>query len=189
MVRFVAPLTAISRTDQKITDLLHFCWRERSASLDEPELDLIMVPTDGQFVPYTSKEQPSAKTNGRIFVLKFESSSARHFFWLQSKPQARDGDPSWFSPRDKKIGEIVHALLQGEEVDVTRDLANMRSGGDQGDGDDDDDDETMEDVEGHGDRNEPRTGGGGGAGPGATGGDVREEGEDAREGGADGARA
>lgn len=146
-----------------------------------------MVPTDGQFVPYESPNHPSAKTNGRIFVLKFASSSARHFFWLQSKPQSRNGDLSWFSPRDKKIGEIVNELLQGEEVDVTRELAQVSNVDNRRD--DDDDDETMEDVEGHGNRNEPHAGGGGGAGPGATGGDVREEGENAREGGGDGARA
>ncbi|OLN88698.1 Proteasomal ubiquitin receptor ADRM1 [Colletotrichum chlorophyti] len=167
-------------------DLIHFCWRERSASLEDPELDLVMVPMDGEFVPHTPADQPTAKTNGRIFVLKFGSSSQRHFFWLQSKPQSRNGDPSWFSPRDKKIGEIVNALLQGEEVNVTRELSQVRNTDDRRD---DDDDETMEDVEGQGDRNEHSHGGSGGAGSGATGGDIREEGENAREGGSDGARA
>ena len=38
--------------------------------MQQPELDLVMVPTDGHFVPYDSKSlnQPTAKTNGRIFV-------------------------------------------------------------------------------------------------------------------------
>ncbi|KAK7753220.1 hypothetical protein SLS62_004739 [Diatrype stigma] len=175
-------------------DLIHFCWRERTASLDEPELDLVMVPTDGHFLPYDAKNQPhaSAKTNGRVFVLKFLSSSQRHLFWLQSKPQGRNGDPTWFSPRDRKIGEIVDALLQGEEVNVARELASIRNSNNDDDSGrrDNDDDEAMEDVEGHGDPNDPRGGTGtGGAGAGATGGDVREEGENAREGGEDGARA
>lgn len=104
-------------------------------------------------------------------------------FWLQSKPQGRNGDPSWFSPRDLKIGQIVDDLLQGSEVDVQGELGAV-----QNNNDDDDDDETMEDVTGHGDSNEPR-GGAGGAGSDATGGDVRDEGEGSREGGADGARA
>ncbi|KAL2757537.1 hypothetical protein ACRALDRAFT_2118407, partial [Sodiomyces alcalophilus JCM 7366] len=156
-------------------DLIHFCWRKRSAPMTEPDLDLVMVPTDGQFVPYTWADQSSAKTNGRIFVLKFASSSSRHFFWLQSKPQSSNGDPTWFSPRDKKIGDIVNRLLQGEEVNITQELSQVRNVDDRRDNDDD---ETMEDVEGHG-----------GAGPGATGGDIREEGEEAREGGGDGARA
>jgi 26S proteasome regulatory subunit N13 len=152
---------------------------------DEDNLDLVMFPTDGHFEPYEYKtsEQPTSKTNGRIFVLKFSSSSARHLFWLQSKPQSRNGDASWFSPRDLKIGQIVDTLLQGEEVNVVEEIAQVR-GSDGGN----DDDETMEDVEGHGD-SEHHRGGSGGAGPGATGGDIREEGSGAREGGADGGRA
>ncbi|KAI4863759.1 proteasome complex subunit Rpn13 ubiquitin receptor-domain-containing protein [Hypoxylon rubiginosum] len=169
-------------------DLLHFCWRERSAPLDQAELDLVMVPTDGHFVPYDARSQPSeaTKPNARVFVLKFLSSSQRHLFYLQSKPQGRNGDPRWFSPRDRKIGDIVDRLLQGEEVDITHELASIINHDDDRPGDDTD--EPMEDVEGHGDTNEPH-GGSGGAGPGATGGDVREEGEGSREGGADGARA
>ncbi|PHH86177.1 hypothetical protein CDD83_10623 [Cordyceps sp. RAO-2017] len=170
-------------------DLVHFCWRKRSSPLDDPELDLVMVPTDGSFVPYEygPTSQPTAKTNGRIFVLKFDSSSQRHLFWMQSKPQSRTGDASWFSPRDRKIGDIVHRLLQGEEVSVTGELAAVRNVDDRRD---EDDDEPMEDVEGRrGSHSHRRGGGSGGAGPDATGGDIREEGEGSREGGADGARA
>ncbi|KAH8179833.1 proteasome complex subunit rpn13 ubiquitin receptor domain-containing protein [Sarocladium implicatum] len=167
-------------------DLVHFCWRKRSSPLEEPELDLVMVPTDGSFIPYENKSEPTAKTNGRIWVLKFASSSQRHFFWMQSKPQSTSGDPSWFSPRDLKIGEVVHNILQGEEVDVKEEMERFQGGDDQ---QDDDDDATMEDAaEGRRD-SQGRTGGSGGAGPDATGGDVREEGEGSREGGADGARA
>ncbi|KAI0817462.1 proteasome complex subunit Rpn13 ubiquitin receptor-domain-containing protein [Xylaria sp. FL0064] len=166
-------------------DLIHFCWRERSAALHEPEIELVMVPGDGHFVPYEAPSGREPYTDGRIFVLKFDSSSTRYIFWLQSKAQGPRGnrDPSYLSPRDRKIGEIVDTMLQGEQVDVVAELRQIqehRPG--------DNDDATMEDVEGHGSSNEPR-GGAGGAGPDATGGDVREEGEDAREGGADGARA
>jgi 26S proteasome regulatory subunit N13 len=155
--------------------------------MDQAELDLVMVPTDGHFEPYEYKTtpQPTSKTNGRIFVLKFSSSSQRHLFWLQSKPQSRNGDTSWFSPRDLKIGQIVDSLLQGEDVDVPSEIAQVQSNERR----DEDDDETMEDVEGHGDSASHHRGGSGGAGPGATGGDIREEGEQAREGGADGGRA
>ncbi|TAQ88333.1 hypothetical protein B7494_g3333 [Chlorociboria aeruginascens] len=165
-------------------ELVHFCWRERSKPMNHDDnLDLVMFPTDGHFEPYEYKtsNQPTSKTNGRIFALKFSSSSQRYLFWLQSKPQARNGDASWFSPRDLKIGQIVDTLLQGEEVNVTDEISQVRGGGGDNDGD-----ETMEDIEGHGDSAE---GGSGGAGPGATGGDIREEGEGAREGGADGGRA
>lgn len=143
-----------------------------------------MIPCDGQFVPY-KHDNPTAKTDGRLFALKFSSSPERHLFWLQSKPQARNGDPTWLSPRDRKIGEIVHTLLQGEDVDITQELASVRNTDDGGD----DNDETMEDAEGDRSPHERPQGGVGGAGPDATGGDVREEGEGAREGGADGGRA
>ncbi|KAJ4272022.1 hypothetical protein NW762_000732 [Fusarium torreyae] len=168
-------------------DLVHFCWRKRSDPLDSPELDLIMVPTDGSFTPYesTTSSEPTSKTDGRIFVLKFSSSSQRHLFWLQSKPQSRNGDPAYYSPRDRKIGEVVNSLLQGEEVDVTEELSSVRNNDDRHD----DEDETMEDAEGQRGPQEHRGSGSGGAGPDATGGDVREEGEGSREGGADGARA
>lgn len=142
-----------------------------------------MVPTDGSFIPYEyeTSPQPTSKTNGRIFALKFNSSSQRYLFWMQSKPQSRNDDPSWFSPRDRTIGEVVNRLLQGEEVDVSEELTTV----DNTDERPDDGDEQMEDV----DRDNHRGSGSGGAGPGATGGDVREEGEGPREGGADGARA
>ncbi|KAG6014792.1 hypothetical protein E4U43_006119 [Claviceps pusilla] len=169
-------------------DLTHFCWRKRDQSLDEPELDLVMVPTDASFIPYEpDSSQTTAKTNGRIFVLKFASSSQRHFFWMQSKPQSRDGDPSWFSPRDRKIGQVVNDILQGAEVNVMSEMASVRNAG--GRPGDDDDDETMEDVEEDRGPQTHRGVGSGGAGPDATGGDVRQEGEESREGGADGARA
>ncbi|KAG4411408.1 hypothetical protein IFR04_015450 [Cadophora malorum] len=168
-------------------ELIHFCWRERNKPMNDPDnIDLVMFPTDGHFEPYEYKtsQQATSKTNGRIFALKFSSSSRRDLFWLQSKPQARNGDPAWFSPRDLKVGQIVDTLLQGDEVNVSEEIAQVQ-GGSGGD----DDDETMEDVEGHGNPTEHHRGGSGGAGPDATGGDIREEGSGAREGGADGGRA
>ncbi|KAI1907782.1 hypothetical protein LOZ61_005944 [Ophidiomyces ophidiicola] len=169
-------------------DLVHFCWRPRAVSLDEPELDLVMVPMDATFTPYkpTSAENPlnrNRPTNGRIYVLKFSSSSQRFLFWLQSKTQHEHGNPAWFSARDLKLGHIVNGLLQGEDIDVQAEIASLPRTEDH------DDDETMEDVEGTDHSPDRYRPGGGGAGPGATGGDVREEGEQAREGGADGGRA
>ena len=181
-----------TRTDLD-SDLVHFCWRSRSAPMSSPELDLVMVPTDGQFRPYeatnsaASSERRRPATNGRIYVLKFSSSSQRHLFWLQSKTQSPTGDPSFFSPRDLKLGALVDQLLQGEDVNVSDAIAGIRSSG--GGRPDDDEDETMEDVEGTGSGQDHSGAGSGGAGPGATGGDIRHEGEESREGGADGGRA
>ena len=153
-----------------------------------------MIPGDASFSPYIGQdggadsENLKSPTDGRIFVLKFSSSSQRYLFWLQSKSQHPKGDPSWFSERDLKAGQIVDMLLSGEEVNVQDELATVSTRG--GPSNTDDDDETMEDVEGadHS-ANRGRHGSTGGAGPGATGGDIREEGSESREGGADGGRA
>ncbi|KAF1966136.1 hypothetical protein BU23DRAFT_560463 [Bimuria novae-zelandiae CBS 107.79] len=168
-------------------EFVHFCWRARESALDNSELDLIMIPGDGSFIPYTGTEAAAesenvrSPTDGRIFVLKFSSSSQRYLFWLQAKSQHPRGDASWFSPRDLAIGQIVDRLLNGEEVDVQTELAVAAS-------QNPDEDETMEDADDKpASRN--RHSSTGGAGAGATGGDIREEGEEAREGGADGGRA
>lgn len=145
--------------------------------MSNPELELIMVPSDGRFLPYEPnppKPTPSA-TNGRIFVLKFQSSTQRHFFWLQSKSQHPNGDPTWFSPRDLKLGQIVDRLLQGDEVNIQEEVANLSH--EQGGNADEDGDLTshMEDVRSEGQSGVPR-------------GDSGDGGQGSRDGGADGGR-
>lgn len=174
-----------------VLELVHFCWRRRSQPPDQPDLDLVMIPGDGSFTPYTGKENSESSdnvkspTNGRIFVLKFSSSSQRHLFWLQGKSK---GNEDWFSPFDLKLGQIVDMILQGIEVDVDAELAEVRrNGGGPGPDHDEDQDEDMEDAPPSDGRY--RSNSTGGAGADATGGDIREEGEEAREGGADGGRA
>lgn len=171
-------------------ELIHLCWRARDASLSNPDLDLLAVPTDCTFRPYTGLSKPSdsvpkSPVNGRIFVLKFSSSSQRHLFWLQSREQP-PGDARKFSQRDLRLGEIVDNILQGGEMEAD-DLDELRNG--TNDRNDDADDETMEDVDGNGPEPDHARTGSGGAGADATGGDVREEGAGSREGGADGGRA
>ena len=152
-----------------------------------------MVPGDGTFKPHKIEDGHFLKspTNGRIFILKFQSSSARHFFWLQSKTQDPDGDVEFFSPRDRKLGDIVNQLLQGEEVNVQEALSNVPPPPKREPDDEDDD----EDDDGGGDQMEGvRRGSQSGAAENlASGdpfiGDPSNEGEGSREGGADGGRA
>ncbi|KAL9607816.1 MAG: hypothetical protein Q9167_007310 [Letrouitia subvulpina] len=170
-------------------ELMNFCWRPRSRPLTDPELKLVMPPADGRFIPYLHKQANSTEkrspTNGRIFVLKFESSTERHLFWMQSKSQDSMDDPAWFSPRDLKIGQIVDQLLQGEQVDVQDSLANVTSAGGANDDDDDDGEDRMEGV-----RRESQSGAVENLASGDPFiGDPGNEGEESREGGADGGRA
>ncbi|OQN98860.1 hypothetical protein B0A48_15206 [Cryoendolithus antarcticus] len=170
-------------------DMPHFCWRPRSQPASHPEIDLFMVPGDGSFEPVPREygaEELHSPTNGRIYTLKFQSSSQKHFFWMQSKSQHAEGTPSWFSQRDQRLGQIVNSILQGEELDMEAEVADLRNGGGGGgaDGDGDDEMDVDEHPPEHG--RHPSTGG---AGQGATGADPREEGSASREGGGDGARA
>lgn len=145
-----------------------------------------MVPADGHFAPYEKTAPNSGQkspTNGRIFVLSFQSSTQKHIFWLQSKSQHVQGDPSWFSPRDLKLGEIVDRLLQGDEVNVQEEVANVSNEqGGQGGGDGD---THMEDAgpEGQGGAQDNLASGDPFVG------DPAHGGGDSREGGADGGRA
>ena len=127
-----------------------------------------MFPGDGSFTKYEN-----SAVSGRIFVLKFSSSSQRYLFWLQSKSQSPTGDPKFFGTRDLKIGEVVNDLLQGEDVDIEEAVSQMRTGHPPND----DEDADMEDVEGQGEDVIGR------------GGDIRRDGTGSREGGADGGRA
>jgi hypothetical protein len=56
-------------------ELLHFQWKERSAA--EAEDDLIIFPEDAKFVRVAEAD------DGRVYMLRFESSKAKHFFWMQ----------------------------------------------------------------------------------------------------------
>ena len=167
-------------------ELVHICWRPRSQPATEPEIDLIVVPGDATFSPLVKEsgaEDVRSPTNGRIFVLSFSSSGEKTYFWMQSRSQHSSGDADWFSQRDQRLGQIVDLLLSGEEVDVEREVQDIRQNGSGGDGGADGQGGGADDLM---DLDRQETGG---AGPDATGGDPREEGETSREGGADGGRA
>ncbi|KAF3932795.1 hypothetical protein ABW19_dt0207784 [Dactylella cylindrospora] len=87
--------------------LLHFRWvPRRGRTVDGEEFDLIVFPGDATFAPYTN---PSAPGDGRIYVLKFHSSSQRHFFWWQIKSEEGAGD---HSRKDRLIAKKIDRLIQ-----------------------------------------------------------------------------
>jgi len=63
-------------------DLMHFIWKNRTSN--EAEEDLIMFHGDATFV------KVSQASGGRTYVLKFQSSDQRHFFWMQDASDSRD---------------------------------------------------------------------------------------------------
>ena len=166
-------------------ELIHFCWRPRNQPASDPEVDLIAMG-DATFSPLVKEsgaEDVRSPTNGRIFVLRFSSSGEKSYFWMQARSQHTSGDADWFSQRDQRLGQVVDLLLSGEDVDVEREVEEIRRSGNGDDGDaggQNGDGGDLMDL----DRQET-----GGAGQDATGGDPREEGEASREGGADGGRA
>ncbi|PWW76599.1 adhesion regulating molecule [Tuber magnatum] len=90
-------------------DLLHFCWKPRGAVEPAVEDDLIIIPGDARIIKYTGC------TTGRVMVLKFSSSSQRHFFWLQSK--AESSDSGHWSARDDVWVHRINVALQGPQDD------------------------------------------------------------------------
>ncbi|XP_054089957.1 proteasomal ubiquitin receptor ADRM1 homolog [Zeugodacus cucurbitae] len=64
--------------------LMHFCWKDRTTG--KVEDDLIVFPDDFEF-----KRVEQCKT-GRVYVLKFKSSSRRMFFWMQEPKVEKDDE-------------------------------------------------------------------------------------------------
>ncbi|KAG2336899.1 adhesion regulating molecule [Suillus weaverae] len=62
--------------------LLHFMWKDRTTG--EMGEDLILFPGDAKL------EKVPQSSWGRTYVLKFESSDQKHFFWLQDSSTRRD---------------------------------------------------------------------------------------------------
>jgi 26S proteasome regulatory subunit N13 len=86
--------------------LTHFCWTSTDTS--SPLDDLIIFPGDATF--------SAVPQSPRSYVLKFASSSARHFYWCQ------DVDSSEDAARAARINELIQAQEEGpadEDVAMT----------------------------------------------------------------------
>merc|ERR1712172_249676 len=68
--------------EQGDDQLMHFKWKDRTTSTVED--DLIIFPDDVEF-----KKVPQC-TTGRVFILKFKSTSRKLFFWMQEPKDDKD---------------------------------------------------------------------------------------------------
>lgn len=67
---------------EEVDELLHFYWKDRNTGAIED--DLIIFPEEAELIKV--KESPS----GRVFALKFSSSSQIMFYWMQEKDAVND---------------------------------------------------------------------------------------------------
>lgn len=69
---------------QSDDSLMHLCWKDRTTGAVED--DLIIFPEDAEFKKVTQC------TTGRVYVLKFKSSSRRCFYWMQEPKSDKDDE-------------------------------------------------------------------------------------------------
>ncbi|KAL1123204.1 hypothetical protein AAG570_002291 [Ranatra chinensis] len=79
---------------QSEDSLMHFCWKDRTTGAVED--DLIIFPDDVEF-----KRVPQC-TTGRVYLLKFKSSSRKFFFWVQEPKTDKDEDNC------RKVNEVLN---------------------------------------------------------------------------------
>uniref|UniRef100_A0A6P4EWF1 Proteasomal ubiquitin receptor ADRM1 homolog n=1 Tax=Drosophila rhopaloa TaxID=1041015 RepID=A0A6P4EWF1_DRORH len=91
--------------------LMHFCWKDRTSG--KVEDDLIVFPDDFEY-----KRVDQCKT-GRVYVLKFKSSTRRMFFWMQEPKLDKDDEHC------RRINELLNNPPS----------AHQRGGGGSNDGD------------------------------------------------------
>ncbi|XP_043256217.1 proteasomal ubiquitin receptor ADRM1 isoform X1 [Colletes gigas] len=79
---------------QSDDSLMHFCWKDRTTGFVED--DLIIFPDDCEF-----KHVPQCKS-GRVYLLRFKSSSKKFFVWLQDLKTDKDEEYC------RKINEVLN---------------------------------------------------------------------------------
>ncbi|KAK7863737.1 hypothetical protein R5R35_011142 [Gryllus longicercus] len=79
---------------QSDDSLMHFCWKDRTTGTVED--DLIIFPDDCEFKRVTQC------TTGRVYVLKFKSSSRKFFFWVQEPKTDKDEENC------RRINEVLN---------------------------------------------------------------------------------
>jgi len=95
--------------------LMHFYWKDRSTN--KVEDDLIIFPYEAEF----SKVKQS---KDRVYILKFQSSSQKLFFWMQEPKADKDEELC------KKVNDIinnVHSDDKSDVMDYNQELLNALS--------------------------------------------------------------
>ena len=81
---------------QSDDSLMHFCWKDRTSGLVED--DLMIFPED------IETKRVTQCTTGRVYVMRFKSSSKKFFFWMQeSEANADKDDKLW-----KKVNDYLN---------------------------------------------------------------------------------
>ncbi|CAO3673875.1 unnamed protein product [Umbelopsis ramanniana] len=110
--------------DQTDDQLLHFYWKDRKANIVEE--DLIIFPEEAEMV-----HVPECET-GRVYLLKFKSSSQKLFFWMQNANDEKDKEN--VDRVNKLINDLQSALNDqhgrsgragGDDDDSTADVLSL----------------------------------------------------------------
>ncbi|KAK9456582.1 proteasome complex subunit Rpn13 ubiquitin receptor-domain-containing protein [Dipodascopsis uninucleata] len=97
----------LSRPTDEDPSLVSFVWEPRGSSKGNPDLEkdeLMIFPGEAEWLPVSQCE------TGRVYVLKFNSSSQRIFFWMQDAPASDELNK--LTETDLEISKKVNALLE-----------------------------------------------------------------------------
>lgn len=107
---------------EEVDELLHFYWKDRNGAVED---DLIIFPDEAEFIKV--QESPS----GRVYALKFSSSSQIMFYWMQEKETVNDESDV------KRVNDLIadpKAVAPQAAVNQRAGLAGLAGLGAQGTG-------------------------------------------------------
>ncbi|KAK9460321.1 proteasome complex subunit Rpn13 ubiquitin receptor-domain-containing protein [Lipomyces oligophaga] len=114
----------LSRSTDEDALLLSFVWEPRGSSKNDPSVEkdeLMIFPGEAEWLPVSQCK------SGRMFVLKFNSSNQRSFFWMQDPPASDNLDE--ITETDLKISTRINTLLEdidAEDVDISEDPEDLK---------------------------------------------------------------
>ncbi|KAG1058124.1 hypothetical protein G6F43_000068 [Rhizopus delemar] len=94
--------------DQPEDQLLHLYWKERSPQANIED-DIIIFPGEATF------NKVSQCTTGRVYLLKFNNSNEKHFYWMQNKSDGKDQE--YANSVNELIGDSEDDINMSAELD------------------------------------------------------------------------